>query len=355
MGRKIFAAIVAALFFYVASPLVYPVAMGAVLATLFIPWLERLEKRKLATPLASGLLTLVIALFFILPFGLLLFVGVKEAFQQVQQMRIQQAAVGSPGAVDGGWAGAFVSMPRVHAILEKITEWFPIQLKDVTEAAQDLTRSAATKLAELFGQFISALPGMAMAMAVAVVSVYFFLTDGRRLVMFFRRNSVFSPQQTDQLIHSLAGTCRSVILASVVSGLAQASLEFVVCLFTQVPNAALVATLVFMGSFIPVLGSVPVTVGVAIQQFLLGRTAAGVILLVAAVVVGLLDNFIRPAFLRGSANLHPLLAFVAAFGGLQTLGFSGVFLGPIIASMFVVTVQILVRGDQPPKTERPLL
>jgi predicted PurR-regulated permease PerM len=50
-----------------------------------------------------------------------------------------------------------------------------------------------------------------------------------------------------------------------------------------------------------------------------------------------------------------LLAFVSAFGGLQTLGFSGVFIGPIIAAMFVVTAQILFRGDEPMKSERPVL
>lgn len=354
MGRKIFAAIVAALFFYVASPLIFPVAMGAVLATLFLPWLERLERKRVPTSFASGILTLVIALFVILPSGILIFVGVKEAFQQIQAVRIQQT-VTAHAFPDGGWAGAFISMPKVHLFLERITQWFPIQINDLTEAAADLTRSAAAKLGDLFGEFITHLPGMVVAMAVSVVSVYFFLIDGRRLVMFFRRNSVFSTQQTDQLMHALAGTCRSVILASIVSGAAQSILYLAVCLAAQVPNAALVGMLVFLASFIPVVGAVPITVGVALHQFLSDNEGTAIVLLATALVVALVDNLIRPLFLRGSANLHPLLAFVAAFGGLQTLGFSGVFLGPIIAAMFVVTVQILFHGDEAVKSERPLL
>lgn len=354
MGRRIFALVVAGLFFYVASPLMFPVAMGAVLATLFTPWLERLERRHVPTSLASALLTSVIALFILMPSGLMVFVGIKEAFQEIQALRAQQAFAGH-GGFEGGWAGAFVSIPKVHAILEKITHWFPIQLNDLLEAAQDLLRSGAAKLADLLGTVITSLPGSVLAMAVAVVSVYFFLIDGRKLVHFFRRNSFFNVAETDQLILTLAGTCRSVILASVISGAAQGTLEFVVCLSTKVPNAALVGMLVFLASFIPVVGAVPITVGVGLQQLLTDHVASGVILLVAALFVGLLDNLIRPIFLRGSANLHPLLAFVAAFGGLQTLGFSGVFLGPIIASVFVVTAQILVRGDHAQKSERPVL
>ena len=83
------------------------------------------------------------------------------------------------------------------------------------------------------------------------------------------------------------------------------------------------------------------TFGVGLYQFLMGNTTSGVILLVTAVAVSVVDNVVRPVFLKGAANLHPLLAFVAAFGGLQTIGFIGVFIGPIIAGVFVVTLQIL--------------
>src|SRR4249919_1563970 len=100
MGRKVFAAAVAVLFIYVASPLIFPVAMGAVLATLFLPWLERLERRKFSTHWAAFLLTLIIALFFMLPSGLLIFIGVKDALQQVQSAHAQQS-VAQHSAVPG--------------------------------------------------------------------------------------------------------------------------------------------------------------------------------------------------------------------------------------------------------------
>jgi predicted PurR-regulated permease PerM len=347
LGRKVFAAIVALLFCYVSSPLWMPVTMGAVLATLFIPWLEHLEKRKFPTGIASLLLTLVITLFFVLPTSLITFIGTRETLTQLQAFRANQLAL--PTQVEsGGWAGAFVSLPKVHAILERITEWIPIQLQDVVNTAQDLTRSGVARLAELLGGVATQLPGVALAVAIMMVSVFFFLRDGRRLVLFVRHNSVFSVPQTNQLLRTLGGTCRSVILATVVSGAAQATMEFVMCAILQVPNAALIGILVFLGSFVPVVGSAPITLGVVLHQLIMDHTTNSIVLLITAIIVMLLDNFIRPIILHGTANLHPLLAFVAAFGGLQTMGFTGVFLGPIIAAMFVATIQVLTHPEAKP-------
>jgi predicted PurR-regulated permease PerM len=177
------------------------------------------------------------------------------------------------------------------------------------------------------------------------------MVDGRKLVNFLRRNSFFQEDQTEQLLSTLAGMCRSVILAAVASGLAQSLLEAIACVVTGTPNVALIGALVFLGSFVPLIGSAPVTIFVAVQQLLIGRTGAGIALAIAALLVGLVDNVVRPWVIRGSANLHPLLAFVAAFGGLQMLGFSGVFLGPIIAGFAVVLIRVLVQGDSAPSQD----
>jgi predicted PurR-regulated permease PerM len=83
-----------------------------------------------------------------------------------------------------------------------------------------------------------------------------------------------------------------------------------------------------------------------VEQLMEGNQIGGIALLVMVVVLMGLDNTVRPWFLRGAANLHPLLAFVAALGGLQTIGFLGVFLGPIVASLFVFTIRLLTHRQE---------
>lgn len=340
MGRKLFLLTVSVMFFYVTYPLAVPVVMGAVLAVLFMPLLEKLERHRLGTGVASALLTLGITIVILLPTSLLIFVGAKSGVQQLQTWRE------APRDLDTNWIQSFLEAPRVHRVFIWITEWVPVSMEQLIQATQDLSKSIGAKVGEILAEGLSRLPGMTLALVIIVVSVYFFLVDGRKFVHFLRRNSFFPPYQTDHLLGTLAGICRSVVLASVISGSVQAIFEALVCLVTGTPNAPLIAVLVFIGSFIPVVGSAPVTLGVALQQFLAGRTVVGFVLLAAAAIVSVLDNLIRPIFLKGAGNLHPLLAFVAAFGALQAFGFVGIFLGPIVASLFMATIQVMVQGNE---------
>ena len=52
-------------------------------------------------------------------------------------------------------------------------------------------------------------------------------------------------------------------------------------------------------------------------------------------VVSTVDNFLKPYFISEKANMSTLLVFLGAFGGLAAWGFLGIFLGPLILSLFV--------------------
>lgn len=334
MGKKIFAAFVAVIFLYVAYPLLFPVLMGGVIAVLFNPVLERLEKRNISIPLASGLLTFAVTVTVILPSSLLIFFGVKTGFSQLQQLNKNS----EPGMT---FIDSIMANPRVHSFMLWVTKRFPLDMNEFSATLQDLLSGVGSRLTELLGGMLGHLPGILMALLVVVLSLYFFLVDGRKLVHILRRSSFFAPHQTEQLIETVAGMCRSVILAAVVSGGVQAIIEVLACIFTGTSNVALIGLLVFISSFIPVVAAAPITFGVAIQSYFEGHQIAAFILLAVALVIVAVDNMVRPLFLKGAANLHPLLAFVATLGGLQTLGFLGVFLGPILAALFVVTFQVL--------------
>ncbi|MDR3608307.1 MAG: AI-2E family transporter [Oligoflexia bacterium] len=335
VARWIFFVLLAGAFFYVVYPLILPVLMGGVLAVLFIPLAARMERRGIKAPLASFLITFGITLIVLIPTAVLVYQGAKSGVQEFQHWK------DSPQRPVGDWTSALLESPTVHSLMLKVTAWFPIGIQDLTETLQDTVRSVGIRAAELLGALLASLPKMAFDLIIVVVSLYFFLVDAHRLGNWVRRKSIFPSVQTERLLQVLAGVCRSVVLAAVISGLAQAVFYGFFMLVTGAPNAILVISLIFFASFIPVIGAVPATFGMALGQLLSGHTVSGAVLLAAAVLTAMLDNLVRPWFLKGTANLHPLLAFIAAFGGLQVLGFVGVFLGPIIASLFLVLVDVV--------------
>lgn len=348
MNRILFSFAILALTLYICSPLLLPVAMGAVFAVLFHPVLRKLEQRRFSTGRAAAFLSIAITLVILIPAIFLIVLGAKAG---IEQLRILQAS--PKGALSGGVDGAspfeaLLQVPFFHRLTDYANNTLKVETAEILIALEDGAKSLALRIADVLGGFLTQIPAYLMGLVVMVVSVYFFLVDGHRVAAFVRRNSFFNELQTEALIHSFAGTCRSVILATVASGGAQAGLYALSVLISGRSDTVMIGLLVFLCSFVPLIGSAPVTFGVALHWLFTGHQAGGIFLIVMAVVVALVDNFIRPAILKGSGGLHPLLAFLAVFGGLQTLGFAGVFLGPIVAALAVASIQHLAKPTVAP-------
>jgi len=86
-------------------------------------------------------------------------------------------------------------------------------------------------------------------------------------------------------------------------------------------------------SFVPIVGSALIWVPIAISLFIGGHWGRGLALVVfCTVIVGLVDNLVRPLFISGKAEMSGLLIFISVLGGIGVFGLLGVVLGPIIVA-----------------------
>jgi len=95
----------------------------------------------------------------------------------------------------------------------------------------------------------------------------------------------------------------------------------------------------------------------AIYLMATGHLWKGLILILwGALVVGTVDNIIRPLVIGSRVELHPLLLLFALLGGLQAFGFIGIFIGPVVISLIAALITILREeltassNDTPPGT-----
>ncbi|HLN81908.1 MAG TPA: AI-2E family transporter, partial [Thermoanaerobaculia bacterium] len=93
-------------------------------------------------------------------------------------------------------------------------------------------------------------------------------------------------------------------------------------------------------SLIPAVGTgivmVPAVIALAVQ----GQWGWTIFMVVWAVgVVGLADNFVRPLFISGRAQISTLPVFIGAIGGVAAFGPIGLFLGPIVIALVLAFVQ----------------
>ena len=75
----------------------------------------------------------------------------------------------------------------------------------------------------------------------------------------------------------------------------------------------------------------------------------GTVLLVWSLVVGLLDNFLRPLLIKRGADLPLLLIFSGVIGGLIGLGVIGLFVGPVMLAVTYTLLRDWVNSDRRPR------
>jgi len=92
----------------------------------------------------------------------------------------------------------------------------------------------------------------------------------------------------------------------------------------------------------------PVTVGATLYLFASGRIGAGIGMAIAAVVIGISDNLIRPWVQSAGTGMHPLVTLLAIFGGVHWLGWAGVFLGPVIAAVALWSLDLYAQAHGEP-------
>jgi predicted PurR-regulated permease PerM len=131
----------------------------------------------------------------------------------------------------------------------------------------------------------------------------------------------------------LAGqSIRGVALGVVVTALAQTALAGCGLALAGVPFAAMLTGLIFLFC-IAQLGPILVMLPATIWLYSTGRTGWGTVLLVWTIIVGLMDNLLRPALIRRGADLPLLLIFAGVIGGLIGFGIIGLFVGPVLLAV----------------------
>jgi len=131
----------------------------------------------------------------------------------------------------------------------------------------------------------------------------------------------------------LAGQAiRAVALGVVVTAIVQSTAAGIGLAVSGVPYVAVLTAVIFM-LCIAQLGPVLVLAPAVGWLYWSGDPVWGTVLLVWTVLVGGLDNVLRPILIKRGADLPLLLIFAGVIGGLVSFGIIGLFVGPVILAV----------------------
>ncbi len=325
------------LFVWMLRGLLAPIALAALFAVVLHPlnlrFARALGKRGFLSPLLVVALTLggVFApLGFIVAMATRSIIMVVAGFNTMSREELNTYVSRGYALVDSILARIGADMTH-QEIADTLLEWGQTALGYVGGLATNLARST---------------PSVMLSGFVFLLALYFLLRDGPRLQNAIGALMPFDRVDTRELFDSLRDTIHCVMLGSLLVGFVQAILVLSFFIALSVPGAFALFVVALIFSFIPIVGTTPITLGATLYLFAIGRTGAAIVMIVGIVIIGLSDNIVRPMVQARSGKMHPLLSLLSIFGGLQTFGAAGVFLGPVVAAFAIWGLDLYGRFRQ---------
>jgi predicted PurR-regulated permease PerM len=231
---------------------------------------------------------------------------------------------------------------------------FPIDQRQFTAAREsivDFVTSAEFGAGAIAG--VSAATEFVTGTILVVVVLFFFLKDGDRIWEFFLR-----PFHGERLERGRrVGTTSVKVLGGYVRGTAIVGLVDAVVIgvglaILQVPLALPLAVVVFLGSFIPLVGATLAGVLAALVALVANGPVVALIVVAIVIAVNQLEgDLLQPVVMAQSLKLHPLVILIALTAGTIVGGIAGAVLAVPITAVGWAIIKVW-QGPDPSLDER---
>ena len=335
------------LFALIIWPFFGAVCWAVFIAIVFSPLHQRFLRGSRGKPNIAALASLtVILLIVILPMAMLAGSITQEASVLVQKLR----------------SGEIQIATFFQRVIEALPEWARSALQRF--GMNDLSMLQQKFLATLSnsGQIVtSRVLGIGqvtldflVAFFVMLYMLFFLFRDGEKLSRGIARSIPLHPRHTDRLLRQFATVVRATVKGNIVVALVQGTLGGLAFWVLGVPGAVLWGAVMALLSLLPAVGAVLVWAPVAAYFFFSGEAVKGIGLTIwGAVVIGLVDNLLRPILVGKDTRMPDYLVLVATLGGIVVFGLNGFVIGPVIAAVFLVSWDMLATAREQNSVDSP--
>ncbi|WP_239952704.1 AI-2E family transporter [Pantoea sp. Z09] len=332
-------AIVTVAFFDVLAPYFSPILWAAILAVIFAPlktWLR--HKMGDRNGLASLVTLLIICLIVFTPLAIIassLVVEINTVYLKLQTNSAQFPTVFADLLQHlPGWLRSFLSE---H------------QLNNATQIQQKLSSFALKGGQYMAGSVFLIGKGtftFTVGFGVMLYLLFFLLKDGSYLVHLILEALPLSTYVKHHLFMKFAAVSRATVKGTVVVALVQGILGGLAFWFVDIDGSLLWGALMAFLSLIPAVGSAIIWVPAAVFFFATGALWKGLFLVgFFVVIVGLVDNILRPLLVGKDTKMPDYLILIATLGGMEIYGINGFVIGPLIAALFIACWNLLSGKD----------
>jgi len=333
-------ALVTLAFFWILLPFSGAVFWGMVLAIVFAPLHERILREVKGRPNVAALLTLLlIILMVILPLTLIsasladqalsLYAMVSGGHLDFNAM-LRRIVTGLPD-----WAGSLYE------------RYYPTVLSTVQEKLAAGVAQASQLAARYAVNIGSSALNFLVSMTVMLYLLFFLFRDGRTISARIKRAVPLSSRYKKPLFDNFVTVIRATVKGNVLVAMAQGALGGLIFWFLDVPGPVLWGVVMAFLSLLPAVGAAIIWGPVAIYFLFTGSIWQGAVLaLYGVLVIGLVDNVLRPILVGKDTKLPDYLVLLSTIGGMALFGLNGFVIGPVIAALFIASWKLFANSEE---------
>ena len=321
------AAVVIAFFgvFLLIRPYANPIIMAFILSLLCLPFHHKIEQRLGNKPNTAAILSCIfLTVIIVIPFAFIV------------SAIVEQAAVLSKSTyewINQGKAETLLEHPYVQNVIALVNQIYPfeeINTQVILEQAGGTISKLGSGVFNISATLVGNVTQMVTSFFLMLFVFFFLLRDHESLIEKMRHVIPLSRSQEDRLLNEIESVAKSAMLGSFVTALAQGIAGGFAMWLVGFPGLFWGMMMGF-SSFIPMVGTALIWVPAAIYLLLTNEWQWGIFLIGWGVlVIGSIDNFVRPLVMQGNSGMNTLLIFFSLIGGLQVFGLLGLIYGPLI-------------------------
>ena len=309
-----------------------PFLVALIWAVVLVVFFQRLHTRvrdRIMNPnLAALTTTLILTAILIIPVGFVFSLFTNQAIA-VTQWVVEDWKHGE------GWRSMFAWLERLP--LQFLP--FEIKLEDLRGFAIQNLRQWGVGLAERAGRVAQNVLGITVNLLVTLLACFYLFRDGPALMKTLRDIAPLDPDYRERLLTITENVLFASVLSSFAVAAVQGTLGGIAFWIVGVPGPALWGIVMMLASFIPFVGASIIWAPVALYFLFSGDyLKAGILVVVGVLVIGTVDNILRPILISGRVELNGLLVLISVVGGISAFGLLGIVLGPVLIAVAVAVL-----------------
>jgi predicted PurR-regulated permease PerM len=340
VGLLLLAAALLYVVWRIVEPLWQPLLWAMLLGSLLAPFAARLAQRLGGKPrLAAGIVTALTVLLFLLPVAVIAGAVAAQAAQLLSRLEGRVPSLESMQALD------IARFPWLQRPIDWIGDHTGLTLQQMQGWVISGAKYLLQAMVSSSGSVVLGALGTVVSLLLTLFVLFFVLRDGPEIAGKFVRMLPIEAKRRSRLWHHLIEVTRAVFMGIGLTALAQGTLLGVGFAIAGLPSPLVFGVLGVVFALIPLVGTAILWVPGALLLVAQGEYGHALFLAIwCAVVVGAVDNFLRPMLISGRAEVPTLAVFIGVMGGLSAFGFIGLFLGPIVLGLLVALFRFESEG-----------